>query len=142
MNLQDSIDESEACIFIQGPSWDITTGLLRRPTREGEIRDSWASADFYGRWLLAAAKADAVWQKVKEEPRYKKQLERLPDNYFPAFAKTAFCLVSQLANESFSAIVGLNREEEKVRRWFLTMRQIGFFSWSEKHYEMSKLSNE
>jgi hypothetical protein len=108
--------ELEPCIFVEGP---------RR-----------ASAEFYGKWLLGAAKADEVWKKAKEEPRYKKQLEQVPINYVPAFGVTALWLVSQLANNSLSAIVSVNGREEEMRGWFLTMRHMDFFCYLDKRYEM------
>jgi hypothetical protein len=136
MSLSDLIDENEPCVIVQGPSWDRTASLLPRMTAEGQTRDTWASADFYGKWLLAAAKADAVWQKVKAEPRYEKQLERLPKDYLPAFGPTSFWLVSKLANNAFTAIFSMKGKEEELRGWFLTMRHIDFFVFSAGYYEM------
>jgi hypothetical protein len=103
--------DDERCIFVEGPG---------RP-----------SAEFYGQWLLAAGKADALWKKAKEEPRFEKQLERVPNYYFPAFGMTAIRLVSQLANNYFSAIVRLDSKdkEEELLRWFLIMRLMDFFSF-------------
>jgi hypothetical protein len=110
--------ELEPCIFVEGP---------RRP-----------SAEFYGKWLLGAAKADEVWKKVKEEPRYKNQIERVPNNYFPAFGMNAIRLVSLLPTNNFSTIVSLDCEHkgEERLRWFLIMRLLDFFSVSDKRYEM------
>jgi hypothetical protein len=133
---RDPIDENEPCVIVLGPSWDRTTGLLPRMTTVGQTRDTWASADFYGKWLLAAAKADAVWQRVKAEPRYEKQLEHVPKDYLPTFGPTALWLVSQLAKNAFTAIVSMNGREEELRGWFLTMRHIGFFAFPTKYYEM------
>src|SRR4029077_12727044 len=75
-------------------------------------------------------------QRVKIEPRYRKQLECIPSGYFPAFGPTAIWLVSLLPNNSFSAIVTLNGKEEELRRWFLMARHIGFFAFANKHYQM------
>jgi hypothetical protein len=138
VNLREAIHESEPCIFVQGPSWDVTTGPLRRlrTRREGETFSTWAEPEFYGKWLLAAAKADDVWQSVIEEPRYKKQLECIPSGYFPAFGPTAIWLVSQLPSNSFSAIVTLNGKEDELPRWFLTARHLSFFAFTATHYEM------
>jgi hypothetical protein len=112
------MSDDEPCILVEGP---------RRP-----------SAEFYGKWLLAAAKADEVWKKAKEEPRYKKQLERVPNNYFPAFGMNAIRLLSLLPNNYFSTIVSLNCKEkgEERLRWFLIMRLLGFFSVPDKRYEI------
>ena len=136
MSLSDLIDENEPCVIVQGPSWDRTTSMLPRMTIEGQTKDTGASADFYGKWLLAAAKADAVWQRVKAEPRFEKQLERVPKDYLPAFGSTGFWLVSRLANSAFTAIFSMNGKEEELRGWFLTMRHIGFFASSAGYYEM------
>jgi hypothetical protein len=110
--------ELEPCIFVEGP---------RR-----------ASAEFYGKWLLGAAKADEVWKKAKEEPRYKKQLERVPNNYFPAFGINAIRLLSLLPTNNFSTIVCVKSKDngEERLRWFLIMRRMGFFFFPEKRYEM------
>jgi hypothetical protein len=118
MNQKVLIHESERCIFVEGP---------RRP-----------SAEFFGKWLVAAGKADALWKKAGEEPRFEKQLERVPNNYFPAFGMNAIRLVSLLPNNYFSTIVSLNCEykgEERLR-WFLIMRLLGFFSVPDNRYEM------
>jgi hypothetical protein len=111
--------DDEPCILVEGP---------RQP-----------SVEYYGKWLIAAAKADEVWKKAKEEPRYKKQLERVPNNYFPAFGMNAIRLLSLLPNNNFSTIVSLScrdKGEERLR-WFLIMRLLGFFSVPDKRYEIS-----
>jgi hypothetical protein len=132
MNLKISIHESERCIFVVGPEW---TPPERPPLRPGTSYRH-KPTEFYGRWLLAAGKADEVWKKVKEEPRFKKQLEWVPINYHPAFGETAFWLLSQLANNSFTAIVSVRNNEEEMRGWFLTMRHMNFFAYSNP-YEMN-----
>jgi hypothetical protein len=111
--------ELEPCIFVEGP---------RRP-----------SAEFYGKWLLAAAKADKVWQKAKEDPRYSKQLDRVPNNYIPAFGINAIQLLSLLPINNFSTIVSLNHENkgEDRLRWFLMMRLLEFFAVPDKRYQIS-----
>ena len=107
------ICESEPCIFVRGPSWDVTTGPLRR-LRTGPGVNTWAEPGVYGKWLLAAAKADDVWQRLKEEPRYRKQLERIPSGYFPAFGPTAIWLVSLLPNKPFLRHCHLKRQGRGV----------------------------
>ena len=132
MNQKVSIHENDPCIVVVGPPWP-SPGHHHTELFCGHHR-----TEFYGRWLLAAAKADEVWKKVKGEPHYEEQLERVPNNYLPAFGATALWLVSQLANNSFSAIVSVNGREEEMRGWFLTMRHMDFFSCSlfDKRYKM------
>ena len=38
------VHETEPCIFVEGPRW--------------------ADAEFYGKWLLTAAKTQALWEKA------------------------------------------------------------------------------
>jgi hypothetical protein len=130
MNQKVSIRENDPCILVVGPPWP-SPGQHHTELFYGHHR-----TEFYGRWLLAAAKADEVWKKVKGEPHYEEQLERVPNNYLPAFGATALWLVSQLANNSFSAIVSVNGREEEMRGWFLTMRHMDFFCFPDKRYKM------
>ena len=54
MNLQNSIEEGEPYILVEGPEW--------------------GDAEFCGKWLLMAAKAEALWKKAINDPSLKEQI--------------------------------------------------------------------
>jgi hypothetical protein len=83
-------------------------------------------------------KSRRTLEKSQRGASFRKQLERVPNNYFPAFGMNAIRLVSLLPNNYFSTIVSLNCEykgEERLR-WFLIMRLMDFFFFPDKRYEM------
>jgi hypothetical protein len=86
-----SIEKSEPCILIEEPRW--------------------ADAEFYGKWLLAAAKAEALWTEALEDPIFQKQVERLTIIYLPDFSITATVMMSQLKKNLVSFAIQLNSEE-------------------------------
>ena len=69
-------DRSEPCILIEGPKW--------------------ADAEFYGRWLVAAARANRFWLKALKNPIFEKRIERLTVVYILDFTIGATVMLSQL----------------------------------------------
>ena len=80
MNLEVSIEKDLPCILVEGPRW--------------------ADAAFYGKWLLAAAKANALWDKAIKDPSFEKQVNRLMVAYIPEFSISATVLLSYLEKNS------------------------------------------
>jgi hypothetical protein len=60
-----SDDQSEPCILIEGPRW--------------------ADAEFYGRWLMAAGRANRFWLKALKNAIFEKQVNRLTIAFIPDF---------------------------------------------------------
>ena len=114
MNQEGSIDESEPFILIEGAKW--------------------GDAKFYGNWLLAAARADALWKKAIEAPSFCKQVERLMVVYTPDFGIGAIVLLSQIEKYCTSFLVRLNSELEAES--FTMMVDMGFFVLTGQRYQM------
>ena len=75
MNLEDPLHETEPYILIEGPRW--------------------GDAEFYGRWLLAAAKAEALWKEAISDPSFQKQIEVVKVLVIPDFSIAATVLLSK-----------------------------------------------
>jgi hypothetical protein len=114
MNLENSIDKNEPCALVEGPKW--------------------ANAEFYGKWLLAAAKADALWKKAIKDPAFEMQIDRLLVVYIPDFSISATVLLSRLEKNLVSFVVRLNDEEEGEE--FAMMVEMGFFILTGQRYQM------
>src|SRR5450759_1549971 len=69
MNRKDAIHENEPYILVEGTGWDNT--------------------EFYGKWILAAAKAKTLWNKAIKDRIFKKEVELLTVIYIPDFGKAA-----------------------------------------------------
>lgn len=108
--------KNQPCIFVEG----------HRPP----------NAMFYGKWLLAAGRADVLWKRVKAEPRFDKLLAPVPIDYFPDFGTTAIRLVSQLQDGFFSAVLNLDDNEDELLVCYLTMWQMNFFAVRHKRCRM------
>ena len=80
MNLEDPLHETEPYILVEGPRW--------------------GDAEFYGKWLLAAAKAEALWKEAVNDPSFKKQIEPVTMLYTPDFSIGATVLLSRFEEES------------------------------------------
>lgn len=111
MNIKDSIDESEPCVLVEGPTW--------------------GDADFYGKWLRAAAKAERLLEKAIKDPRFKNQFERLLVVQIPIAATV---LLSRLERNLVSLVVRVNGEEAEE---FVVMAEMGFFALTGQRYQMT-----
>jgi hypothetical protein len=105
---------SEPCALVEGPMW--------------------ADTKFYGKWLLAAAKADALWKKSISDPSFQEQVDRLMITYIPDFNIGATVLLSRLEQNLASFVVSLNGEEEPEE--FAMMIGMGFFVLTGHRYQM------
>src|ERR1700757_760495 len=94
------------------------------------------SAEFLGRWLLAAVEADRVLQEqLKKKPHLKEQIERLELVYAISFAPTATksveLLMKNLTCFSLAAV------EEPWGEIFAVMAALGFFRLTGSRYQMT-----
>ena len=80
MNLEDSLHETEPYILIEGPRW--------------------GDAEFYGRWLLAAAKAEALWKEAISDPSFEKRIELVKVLVIPDFGIASTVLLSKFEKNS------------------------------------------
>jgi hypothetical protein len=116
MSLKNSIQEGEPYILVEGPKW--------------------GDAEFYGKWLLAAAKAEALWLKALKSPIFQKQVDRLTIVYLPNFSIAATVMISQLEKYLVSFAIQLNGEEVLVDA-FVIMAEMGFFVLTGQRYQMA-----
>src|SRR5262249_19505314 len=106
--------ESSPCVIVEGPSW--------------------GDAEFYGRWLLAAGKAEAFWKATFQDPIFQKQIERVCVACIPDFGITASLIVMNLKEHRTTFIIDLDSEEGED---FTMMVQMGFFVCSDQRYVMT-----
>jgi hypothetical protein len=95
---------------------------------------SWGDAEFYGRWLLAAAKAEAFWKAAFRDPIFQTQVERVCVVYIPDFGIAASLIVMNLKEYTTTFILDLDSEEGEH---FTMMVQMGFFVCSDQRYVMT-----
>ena len=116
MNLEDPLHETEPYILIEGPRW--------------------GDAEFYGRWLLAAAKAEALWKEAISDPSFQKQIEVVKVLVIPDFSIAATVLLSKFEKNLFSTSVGLTSEEVDLFNEIVMMVEMGFFVLTGDRYQM------
>jgi hypothetical protein len=116
MSADDVINGTEPYILVEGPMW--------------------GDAEFYGKWLLAAAKAEALWKKAIEDPIFATQVERLIVLEIPNFSIGATVLLSRVEKNLASFIVRLNSEEVTLVEEFAMMVGMGFFVLTGQRYQM------
>jgi hypothetical protein len=93
----------------------------------------WADAAFYGKWLIAAAKANELWTEVLNNPALKRRVDRLTDDVIPDFNIVSTILISRLERNLVSFVVRLNETEIEA---FAMMVGMGFFSLTGQRYQM------
>ncbi len=108
-------EDEKLCVLIEGPLW--------------------GDAAFHGRWLLAAAKANALWQKAISDPNFKKDVQRLMVAYNPDFGTCATILHKYLGGSLDGLAVCLldNWKAEE----FAMMADMGFFVRTGERYQMT-----
>jgi hypothetical protein len=120
MKRKDAIHENEPYILVEGPGWDNT--------------------EFYGKWILAAAKAETLWNKAIKDRIFKKEVELLTVIYIPDFGKAAIFFLSELQKDYSSFMVRLNAagfEDLQEVEELVVMIEMGFFIRKDQHYQMA-----
>jgi hypothetical protein len=95
---------------------------------------SWGDAEFYGRWLLAAARAEAFWNKSYKDSEFKKQVDRVWLAYIPHFGISATLIIAELKQYKTTLTIDLNTEQGES---FAMMVAMGFFTFSAPRYQMT-----
>ncbi len=104
---------SRPCILIEGPSW--------------------GDAEFYGRWLLAAAQAEAFWKETQQDIEFQQRVEAVAVVYLLDFGRTASLMITQLKEYGSTFIIDLDSEEADD---FAMMLMMGFFEPYNGRYRM------
>jgi hypothetical protein len=104
---------NDPCVLIEGPKW--------------------ADAKVYGNWLLAAAKAEALWKQALKDPVFAKKIERLLVCFMPDFSIGATIMLAHLTEEFVAFSLQLDSEEGDE---FVMMAEMGFFALTGERYQM------
>jgi hypothetical protein len=108
---------NESCILIEGPQW--------------------GDADFYGKWLLAAAEAEALWKRaLKYDPVFAMEVDRVTIAYIPNFGIGSTVLLSLFVDSPASVIVALDDERIELVEELSMMAAMGFFALTGERYQM------
>jgi hypothetical protein len=111
------VHETEPYILVEGPRW--------------------ANAEFYGNWLLMAAKTQALWEKAIKDTRFAKQIELLTAIYIPQFDLSASLFLFQLKKNLVSFTIPLRGEDWGELDQFTLMAEMGFFVLTDGRYQMA-----
>jgi len=114
MEMSSPIQSSNPCILIEGPSW--------------------GNAEFYGKWLLAAAQAETFWKEALKDPVFEKQVERVSVVYMPDFGIAASMMLMQLEEHRTTFVLDLHSEDGDDFAMMITM---GFFAPYNERYRMT-----
>jgi hypothetical protein len=97
-------------------------------------------ADFCGRWLLAAAKAETLRREALKDPLFKKQIPAVGQmDPEPDFAISANRILSHLLVDRASIAVGLHPGlgfDDSVFEDVAMMAHIGLFALTDKRYQI------
>jgi hypothetical protein len=97
------------------------------------------SAEFLGRWLLAAAEADReLHDQHARNPSLKQQIFRLEIVYMICFSPAACKFIELLMGDGKNVTCfALDLCEEEWGEMFTVMTELGFFSPTENRYQMT-----
>lgn len=95
---------------------------------------AWGDAQFYGRWLQAAANAEAFWKEAYADEHFKQQIDRVCTAYIPDFGIAATVMIMQLKGCRTTFLIELNSEDGDD---FAMMAEMGFFAQRNALYQMT-----
>jgi len=99
----------------------------------------WGDAEFYGEWLLAAAKAESFWKEALEDHEFEKQVDRICICVIHDFGISATWMLMQLREDKTRFVFPVERDEEGEA--FTMMVRMGFFVQKHQSYQMTLPSN-
>lgn len=100
--------------------------------------EPWGDAKFLGAWLIAAAKAQRLWEEAKAEPEFAKRSAIITDNYEAMWVeldlgKEAFRFLLNMEGFAGTFIVELYMEDGDP---FVLLARLGFFIRVEDRYQL------
>src|SRR5262249_23143367 len=96
----------------------------------------WGDAEFYGNWLLAAAKANELLQQARrQDPEFHKAIDTLELLRCLDFGIMGTVFVSQFTDKDFDTFVLDHGSEDLID--FALMADMGFFTLTGDHYQMT-----
>jgi hypothetical protein len=108
------MEPTDAYVLVQGPAW--------------------GDAQFYGEWLLSAAKAEALWKEAYADENFKRQVDHVCDAYIPDFGIAATVMIMRLKDHRTTALIELNSEDGND---LAMMAEMGFFAHRNPSYQMT-----
>ena len=124
MKTENNDCKCKSCILVEGPAW--------------------GDAEFYGKWLLSAAKANELLQQAKtDDPEFRNAIDTLEVLHGLHFGIMATVFLSYFVDKEFQTFV-LNSSSEDLLS-FVLMAEMGFFVQTGKRYQMTvpeKLNTE
>jgi hypothetical protein len=108
------MERTDTYILVQGPAW--------------------GGAQFYGEWLLTAAKAEAYWKEACADEDFKQQVDHACDSYIPDFGIAATIVITQLRACRTTLLIELDSEEGDH---FAMMAEMGFYCSNDKGQRLS-----
>jgi hypothetical protein len=119
-NLTANSKKNETCILVEGPSW--------------------GDAEFYGNWLLLAAKASELLQQATmNDLEFREAIDALEMVRCLDFGIMATVFVSQFTDKKFHTFV-VNADSVDLIE-FVLMAEMGFFALTGDRYQMTTPSN-
>jgi hypothetical protein len=94
----------------------------------------YGDAEFYGRWLLATARAEELWKIAYAEPEFESRVKSLCIVFIPDFGIAGAILLAQLLKNCCTARVRL---ESELGEEFTMMVGMGFFVLTGNRYQMA-----
>jgi hypothetical protein len=95
---------------------------------------AWGDAQFYGEWLLAAAKAEGFWKEAYADEDFRRQVKHVCDSYIPDFGIAATVMIMQLKDHRTTALIELNSEDGND---IAMMAEMGFLAHRSPSYQMT-----
>jgi hypothetical protein len=114
VEMSSQIDGNNPCVLIRGPTW--------------------GDAEFYGKWLIAAAQAEAFWKQACKDLDFEKQVQRVCLAYIPDFGISASEIIMRLEECKTTLVLDLYSEGGDD---FVMMVTMGFFVPANQSYRMA-----
>ena len=116
-------------------STDLSAGTEKSGTRILVEGPAWGDADFYGHWLLEAARAQRLLEQAKrDDPVFRQTIDTLELLQLLDYGIMATVLVSQFVDKEFQTFI-IDFASEDVND-FCLMVQMGFFILTGDRYQM------
>lgn len=91
------------------------------------------SAEFYGKWLLAASHAEGFWKKIQKERNFEEEFDPVCFIYMPDFGRAAALTIMELKEYETTLLIDL----DQLEGWDFTMMfGMGFFAEFGERYRM------
>jgi hypothetical protein len=97
---------------------------------------AWGDAEFYGNWLLMAAKANELLQQAKsDDPDFRNSIDTLEVWQLLDFGLMATCFIAQFVDKNFQTFVIAPDSVDLTE--FILMAEMGFFTLTGDRYQMT-----